>query len=194
MKLQDITIQGEGIQERTITVTTYDAGPGYAIVEGKLVDNRYKENHLVTGEKRPAGIFHDMRVRLLVDMGTMKITDVGVRMIKTPREECLKIENSLKKIEGESLMKGFTGRVQELLGREKGCAHLRTLLLAMSSGAVQGTYAIRAQKPLDYKKIVESPEIEKYFLGTLVNTCYLWRKDGDEYNKVIAMLDEARMG
>jgi hypothetical protein len=191
MKLTDV-IKMEKFQERTITVTTSDADSGYAVVEGRLVDNRFRENHLVTGEKRPSGIFHDMRVRLLVDMGTMKIVDAEVNMIKTPREECLKIESSLKKIEGESIVKGFTGRVQELLGREKGCAHLRTLLIAMSSGAVQGTYAIRAQEPLDYRIIAGNKGIENYFLGTLVNTCYLWREGGEEHAKVLAMLDEAR--
>ncbi|PKL38215.1 MAG: hypothetical protein CVV44_13700 [Spirochaetae bacterium HGW-Spirochaetae-1] len=193
MKLKDVTTNRECIQERIITVTTYDAGPGYAVVEGRLVDNRYKENHLVTGEKRPKGIFHNMSVRLLIDMGTMKIVDVEVHMIKTPRKDCLKIENSLRKIEGESIVKGFTGRVQELLGREKGCAHLRTLLIAMSSGAIQGTYAIRAQKPLDYSIIAGNKDIENYFLGTLLNTCYLWRQDGDEYKKVISLLEKERM-
>ena len=182
----------EKAHQRSITITTYPAGQDNVLVEGVLVDRRFKENYLITGEKRPIGEFHHMAILILVNSTTMKIEDVDVEIITVPRDECLKIKDSLEVIKGEQITRGFTQRIQSLIGKDKSCAHLRSLLLSMSSAAIQGAFSIRAQQPLDFRLVINNPHFEKAVMGTLVNTCHVWRENGPEYRKVLDMVEQAR--
>lgn len=190
-RLHDIA--REKAHQRTITITTYPAGQDSVLVEGVLIDRRFKENYLITGEKRPVGEFHHMVILLLVNLSTMIIEDVDVELITVPRDECLIIKDSLDAIRGEHITRGFTQRIQSLIGNDKSCAHLRTLLHSMSSATIQGVFSIRAQKPLDLRLVVNNPPIEKVLMSTLVNTCYIWRENGPEHRKVLELLKKERI-
>ncbi len=182
----------EMAHRRNIEITTYPAGENRFLVEGILVDRRFRENYLITGEKRPVGEIHHMAIMLLVNATTMIIEDVEVELVTIPRDECLKIKDSLDTIRGECITKGFTRRIQSLIGKDRSCAHLRTLLLSMSSAAIQGVFSIRAQKPMDLHLIINNPHLEKALMGTLVNTCHVWRENGPEHRRVLGMLEQAR--
>ena len=185
-------IAREKAHQRTITITTYPAGQDKILIEGVLIDRRFTENYLITGEKRPVGNFHHMVILLLVNSVSMRIEDVDVELITTPRDECKKIKDSLNAIKGEWIIKGFSSKINSLIGNEKSCAHLRTLLLAMSPTAIQGAFSIRAQKPLDLRYFINNPQLEKRFMSTLLNTCYVWRENGPEYRNVLDMIDTVR--
>ena len=100
----------EKAHQRTITVTTYKAGSGKAVVEGRLVDRRFKENFLLTGEKISSGEIHDMIVRLLVDTKSLTIEDVEVELVRIPRPGCSKLYDSLSVIKGSGSPKDSRSR------------------------------------------------------------------------------------
>jgi len=183
---------GDKAQERTITITTCSAGPGKIVMEGTLIDRRFTENYLVTGEKRPVGVFHHMVLRILVNETSRLIEDVDVELIAVPRNECLHIKDSLNSLKGEHITKGFMRRMHSLIGGEKSCAHLRTLLISMSSTVVQGIYSIQSQKPFDFRMLIDKPETEKALLGTVLDTCYVWREGGPELQNLLRMIDNER--
>jgi len=170
----------EKAHDRTITISTYPAGEGHAVVEGRLVDRRLRDNYLVTGEKRPAGEIHHMVIRLLVRTDTLVIEDVETDLVAVPRTECNAVRDSLAVIKGERIVRGYSDRMKELLGGVKSCTHLVALLIAMGPAALQGIFSSRAQKPMDVASMAADPVRLKFFMDTLVNTCYVWREDGPE--------------
>ena len=185
---------GDKAHERMITIATYPAHEGRAIVEGKLVDRRLKDNYLLTGEKRPAGEIHHMVVRLLVDTAGLTIEDVEVEMVAVPRDECEQVRSSLDIIKGERIAKGFTNRMKSLLGGTKSCTHLVVLLIAMGPAALQGIFSSRAQKPIDLPAMLADHSRIKFFMKTMLNTCYVWREDGPELKKLLELVEDIRKG
>lgn len=181
---------GEKCQERTIKITTYSAGPDKIIMEGTLIDHRFTENYLLTGEKRPVGDFHHMILRILIHMISRRIEDIDIELVKVPRDECAEVKSCFDSLKGEYIRKGFMRRMQSLVGGEKSCAHLRTLLTSMSPTVVQGIYSIHAQKPTDLHLLIDHPELKQAVLGTIHNTCFVWREDGQEIRRVLEMMDE----
>ncbi|MCX7983088.1 MAG: DUF2889 domain-containing protein [Syntrophales bacterium] len=165
--------KGEKVHTRTIEINTYVAGENKLIVEGILKDERFQETYVPTGEKFPPGIMHHMSIRLLVNGSDMKIEDVAVEFGHVPREYCRETEECLRPVKGMQITKGFTGRVKELVGGVKGCAHLVELLQAMAPASFQGVAAYRAKKPT-----VLDARLFKMVHDRLVNTCYVWREGG----------------
>jgi hypothetical protein len=180
----------EEAHQRMIEVTTYKAGPGKVVVEGRLVDRRFRENFLITGEKRPVGEIHNMIVRLLVDIASLTIEDVEVNLVKVPREECSDLYDSLSVIKGLRISKGFTLKVKSLLGGVQSCAHLRELVEAMGPAVLQGVFSIMAQNESDLRTFSENPQMRKYFADSVVNSCHVWRQEGPELKKVLDLIND----
>ncbi len=178
--------------ERTITVATYPAGDDRVIVEGRLVDRRLKDYYLVTGEKRDAGEIHHMVIRILVEIAGFTIEDIEVELVATPRDECAEVQGSLDVIRGEKITKGFSSRMRSLLGGTKSCTHLLTLLISMGPAALQGIFSSRAQKPMEMASFISDPDRTRFFMKTLLNTCYVWREDGPALKKLRDTIEALR--
>lgn len=179
-----LDMAGDRAHQRTITVTTYQAGPGKAVVEGRLVDRRFSESFLLSGEKKPAGDFHDMIVRFLVDAPGMTIEDVEVEFVEVPRHECTGLHDSLSVIKGVRISRGFTQKMKFLLGGTKSCSHLRELAEAMGPAVIQGVYSIVAGTLSELGVLMADPQTRQVLAKSVVNTCHVWREDGPEYAKV----------
>jgi hypothetical protein len=52
-------------------------------------------------------------------------------------------------LKGLPIVSGFTNRVKDRVGGNKGCAHFVALITAMASAAVQGAWAAMTSKPGD---------------------------------------------
>lgn len=180
----------EKASKRTITVTTHKAGPGKAVVEGRLVDQRFRENFLLTGEKRPAGEFHDMIVRFLVNTSHLTIEDVEVELVKVPRQECSTLYDSLSIIKGVRISKGFTQKIKSLLGGVQSCSHLRELVEAMGPAVLQGIFCIVAENEADLRVLIGNSQMRKHFADSVVNSCHVWREDGPEFKKILGVLND----
>ncbi len=178
--------------ERTITIATYPAGDDRVIVEGRLIDRRLKDYYLVTGEKRLAGEIHNMIVRLLVAISGFIIEDVEVELVAVPRDECADVQGTLDAIRGEKITRGFSSRMKSLLGGTKSCTHLLTLLIAMGPATLQGVFSSRAQKPMEMASFMSDPNRVKFFMKTLLNTCYVWREDGPALKKLRNTIEAMR--
>ncbi|MGO9144853.1 MAG: DUF2889 domain-containing protein [Desulfomonilia bacterium] len=184
----------EKAHQRTITVTTYKAGSGKAVVEGRLVDRRFKENFLLTGEKIPSGEIHDMIVRLLVDTKSLTIEDVEVELVRIPRPECSELYDSLSVIKGVRITKGFTQKMKSLLGGTKSCSHLRELAEAIGPAVIQGVFSIIAGNMSELRVLMNDPQMRRGFAESIVNSCHVWREDGPEFKKVFGLLNDLQKG
>lgn len=159
----------EIVQSRDIAIRTFDVGEGRVLIEGRLKDHRYRPRAGETFE----GTFlvHDMVARLTVRGPEMIIEKVEMEMPGYPREGCTEALPWMDVLVGERIVSGFTQRMKDLIGNEKGCAHLTSLIITMGPAAVQGYWAAYG---VGRSKIrPDDPRIRR-----VVNTCHLWREDG----------------
>ncbi|MBN1472439.1 MAG: DUF2889 domain-containing protein [Syntrophaceae bacterium] len=161
------------LHTRKIEISTYEYDEQKIIVEGFLKDERFRNSHLITGEKFPIGVIHHMQIRLLINLSSFVIEDVDVDMPGVPREVCRETRGSLAPIKGLTISPGFRAKVKKMAGGIKGCTHLVELLSAMAPAFFQGYAAYLSQKPSWFDK--NHIKIVGKFL---VNTCHAWREDG----------------
>ncbi|MDY0045408.1 MAG: DUF2889 domain-containing protein [Syntrophales bacterium] len=164
---------GEKLQARNIKVTTYEYDGQRIIVEGFLKDDRFHEARVITGETFSRGVIHHMAVRLLINCSNLVIEDIECELLSVPRGFCRETKDCLTPVKGLAISRGFTAKVKELVGGNKGCAHVVELLLAMAPAAVQGYAAYQSKRQASY-----DPEHSKMILHFLIDTCHAWRKDG----------------
>lgn len=167
------------IFSRTIDIICYEVDLDSIIIEGEIKDTRLCPYYLVTGEKKDHGILHNMKIFMKVSGNSLTISDVKVDMLYYPREECIEANNNIQKLNGLSITKGFTKAVKDIIGGTKGCAHVANCILAMAPAAVQGFWANKAQKPVN-KEFANQGSMSHY----LIDTCYVWRKDGPMIKKL----------
>jgi len=173
---------------RTIEVNCYEDGADSIIVEGEIKDTRLCPYYLVTGEKKEPGVLHNMKITMRVSGNSMQISNINIDMIQYPREECIEANCNIHKLNGLSITKGFTKAVKDIIVGTKGCAHVTNCILAMAPAIVQGFWANKAQKPVT-KEFANQGSMSHY----LVDTCYVWRKDGPMIKKLsesIKKIDE----
>ncbi|HUL37558.1 MAG TPA: DUF2889 domain-containing protein [Thermodesulfobacteriota bacterium] len=157
------------VHNREISIKTSDLGNHTILVEGSLIDHRYRPMQNETSEV--SELVHHMAVRLKVRGPGMLIEQAEATMPYHPREECPEMLPSIRNLEGLSITPGYSIKVKKAIGGTKGCAHLTSLIIAMGESAVQGYWA--AYEAERVKKGLREQTIKKF-----INTCHLWREDG----------------
>ncbi len=169
---------GDKIHTRNISLSTYPANDNCVIVEGILKDDRTVGIYLATGEKKPPGTIHQMIIRMLIGPPGMTIQDVEVEMVDVPRTQCFETVESVKRIKGLKVKSGFTAKVKELMGGNKGCAHMTTLITSMAHEVIQGYYTFFTQNNENIAGNKTSSDYKKGINSFLQDTCHVWRKGG----------------
>lgn len=159
----------ELVHNREISIRTSDLGDHYILVEGSLIDHRYRPRHNEASEE--SKLVHHMVIRLKVKGPGMLIEQAEATMPHHPREECSVVLPWIRNLEGLRIAPGFSMRIKEVIGGTRGCAHLTSLVIAMGPSAVQGYWAAYG---------VERGEmsLREQAVKNAINTCYLWREGG----------------
>lgn len=162
----------ENLHNRNIDISTYAWNAEHVLLVGELKEQRYVGFINPVGEKVGPGIYHHMKIELLIDTKTMTIKDVAVSLPQIPREDCSTMATSLDEIKGMDITRGFSAKIRKLAGGNKGCVHLKTLLLAMAPAAVQGSWIHNSCQQK------EAGQADLELSGQLVDSCWTWRKNG----------------
>jgi hypothetical protein len=158
---------GAPLHTRTITMDCYVAGSSLEAV-GRLSDRRRGSSPLIG-----VGLIHDMELRLRVEMSSMTITAARAQMHAHPHLDCSDIEPAFQQLVGLSIMRGYNKKVQELLGRERGCTHLEFLARALGPVVIQGvTSAGIQERPL--AEVAAGAQQQSW----MRNTCHIWADGG----------------
>jgi hypothetical protein len=162
----------QNIHNRSIEVATYSRDSEHVLVVGALRERR--EVGFINGfeEQVEPGIYHHMKIELLIETKSMTIKDISVSLPQVPRGECPSIVGSLNGIKGMRITRGFSRLIKEMAGGKKGCVHLNTLLLAMAPAAMQGKWINDSW----CKEGGGKPDRET--AGSLMDSCWTWRKGG----------------
>jgi hypothetical protein len=163
------------IHSRRIDIATYEGDSESIIIEGVLHDERLATSYRPTGESLPPGTVHHMIIRMEVRGSKLVIEDIDVEMPTVPNRECLETLDSLIPLKGLPIVSGFTNRVKDLVGGNKGCAHLVALITAMASAAVQGAWVAMTSKPRDPATYLPGA------VDRIKDTCRVWRSDGPKF-------------
>ena len=157
------------VQDREISIRTYDLGDHYILVEGGLIDHRHQPRQDEVLEEPK--LVHHMVARLKVKGPEMLIEQAEATMPQHPREECPVVLPWIRNLEGLKIATGFSMKVKKVIGGTKGCAHLTSLIIAMGPSAVQGYWAAYG---VESKRM----SLRERAVRNVINTCYLWREDG----------------
>jgi hypothetical protein len=159
----------ELVHSREISIRAFDLGDHSILVEGSLIDHRYRPWPDEASEMPK--LVHHMMIRLKVKGPRMFIEQAEATMPHHPREECPVVLPWIKDLEGLSITQGFTMKVKKAIGGTRGCAHLTSLVTAMGPAAVQGYWSA-------YGVERERRSLDDEAARNIINTCYLWREDG----------------
>jgi hypothetical protein len=157
------------VHTREISIRTSDLGDHNILVEGSLIDHRYRPRHNEVSEE-PA-LVHHMVIQLKVKGPGMSIEQAEATMPHYPREECPEVIPWLRKLEGLEIAPGYSMKVKKIIGGVKGCAHLTSLVIAMGESAVQGYWTA-------YVAETRKTGLPEQTIKKFINTCHLWKEDG----------------
>jgi hypothetical protein len=163
------------LHARNIEIFTYEYDEKSIIAEGVLKEN-IKVPVYVSGRKHPPRILHHMVIQMRIECSSLTILDIRVEMSGAPYEACKETAGSLDAIKGLRIAPGFTSKVRKILGNNKRCLHLTTLLLAMAPAVMQGYKVFNDTQPKGGD--IPSDVMENY----VVDSCWVWRKGGDLAN------------
>jgi Protein of unknown function (DUF2889) len=159
------------IHTRNIEISTYHYDEKHIVVEGILKDDILIPIY-VSGKKHQPHSPHHMILQILIECPSLIIKELNVEMPRIPYEWCKETSDSLDPLKGLKIKPGFTSKVKQILHENKKCLHLTTLLLSIVPTLMQGYWTFNARKTGGSE--ISSGMIEDY----LVDTCWVWRKDG----------------
>jgi hypothetical protein len=158
------------VHTREISMRTSDLGDHYILVEGSLIDHRYRSRQNEASEE--SELVHHMVIRLKVKGPGMLIEQAEATMPHHPRDECPAMLPWIRNLEGLKIAPGYSMKVKRVIGGTKGCAHLTSLVIAMGESAVQGYWGAYGAERGGRMGLREQT-IKKF-----INTCHLWKENG----------------
>jgi hypothetical protein len=141
-------------------------------LEVTLTDVRGYDTILVEKGPLPAGQpVHSISLRITVD-DALTVRGIVAAMNTVPYRTCPDALASLSRLNGASLVRGWRRRVEQDLGAEQGCAHIRDLLGHAPTVAFQTIAVWHAQKNGDIVRPVDGQPPPH------LGTCTTWSFDG----------------
>jgi len=167
----------ELLHERSYIVRSYRNGPTALVLRGAVRDQ--KPAGLYVPEDDEPLTMHHMIVDLLIEVPSLTIKAVDVKLSTHPHAECPQIEENYQGLVGLSIARGFINEVRRLFGGPRGCTHTTALLQAMAPVAIQSMWSYRMQQSETDGESTPfgSPEQREQSLAANLNTCHVWADD-----------------
>lgn len=162
------------LHTRTITYQGFRRDDGLWDFEATIDDRKQHGFTSYDGDPVPPGApIHRMQVRLTVD-DALVIRDVATAMAATPYPECQGAVPPMRRLIGARLGSGWRKALDDALGGDRGCTHVRETLLNIATVALQTVPLWRAlqsgrDRPADWTGDKPPP---------FVGGCHGWRLDG----------------
>jgi hypothetical protein len=172
------------LHDRTYSVRSYRKSDTEMLIRGQVLDQK-PPGVYVPEDPEPLAIHH-MVVDLVVRFPDLEIVDARAVMETHPNSTCPSITDHYRNLIGLSIARGFTHRIRELFGGPRGCTHVTALLQAMAPVAIQSIWSMRASEPGDGTPVPAplsskaTPEEIRRRMAHNINSCHVWREDGDK--------------
>lgn len=174
-------VERQPIHERDIRWRAYRRDDGLWDLEATLSDVRCYDSLLAEKGKLPAGLpVHLLGLRVTVD-DSLTVVAVEAAMDVTPYHPCPQAPNTLVRLVGANLAKGWRQRIEHDVGGVQGCAHLRDLLGHAPTVAFQTVAVWHAQQSGDVLQPKDGRPPPH------LGTCLSWALDGPVVAKIYPM-------
>lgn len=171
----------EPVHERDIRWRAFRRKDGLWDLEATLTDVRGYDSLMIEKGPLPAGEpLHVLGLRLTVD-DDYRVHAVAASMEVAPYHPCPTAPGTLSRLVGAQLIHKWRERVQQDVGGEQGCAHLRDLLLHAPTVAFQAIAVWQAQRAGDVLQPVGNRPPPH------LGTCVSWAFDGPVVAKIYPM-------
>ena len=129
---------------------------------------------------------HQMQIELRVAYPNLVITSARVVFETHPHTTCPLISDGYGKLVGLSIRRGFTAKIRELFGGDRGCTHTNALLQAMAPAVVQSVWSlsVRDGTTLSGNRSRLTPAERDQRIAGNLNTCHVWADDGAHVEKL----------
>jgi len=174
------------IHTRNINLATYSHTDSSVIIHGVLKDERYVKIFDITGDVLEPGIVHHLDVKLLIKSDPLVIEDAKADMIKVPMSECNTTLDTIEKLKGLEIKSGFSKTIRNIMGGNKGCAHLCQLIIIMSQEIVQGWLTHKRKSLSPVPKNFNSFTEKKF----IIDSCRMWKDNGPKVKKLEQAIKE----
>lgn len=178
--LKEMIKERSQIHTRNILLATYPHKGSGVLVQGILKDERLIPVFDVTGKARAPGTVHHMVVTLLIDPDPLTIVQAEAEMITIPMEECPATLDRVELLVGVEIKAGFSSRIRQIMGGNRGCTHLCTLVVAMGQEIFHGWLTQKRSEKAPLPVSLENLEEKAY----LIDSCRIWKKDGPKVKEM----------
>jgi Protein of unknown function (DUF2889) len=168
------------IHTRNISLTTYPCTRDRVLVQGSLKDQRYIPVFDITGKVRSPGTVHHMSVTLLIAPAPLTIVQAEAEMLTVPMAECPATLDLVEQLEGVEIKSGFSNQIRKIMGGNRGCTHLCTLVVAMGQEIFHGWLTQKRSRKTPLPVSLDAVQ-EK---GFLIDSCRMWKKDGPKIQEM----------
>ncbi len=157
------------LHHRQIDLRFFQRSDGLYEVEGCLVDRKTLPFRRVLHDRdTPAGTaLHDISVRLVID-GSLLVHDASATFSASPFDICHHASDTLAKLKGLRIGKGWNKSVRELLSGAASCTHIVELLGPMATTCFQGL------APQRLARMTQSGNDEH---KSKIDSCYAYGRD-----------------
>jgi len=186
--LKDMIKKQSKIHTRNISLTTYPCTDSCVLVQGILKEQRYIRVFDITGKARAPGTVHNMSVTLLIAPNPLTIVQAEAEMLTVPMAECPATLDLVEQLIGVEIKSGFSSQIRKIMGGNRGCTHLCTLVVAMGQEIFQGWLAQKRSKEAPLPVSLDAVE-EKEFL---IDSCRMWKKDGPKMREMQLAIEKKR--
>jgi len=167
-------VEREFLHQRTIECQGFKRKDGLWDIEGRLTDQKsYGFDNSFRTRIEAGENIHDMHIRMTVDIDFL-IIEVEAWSAATPYAPCGDIVADYQQLAGLRIGAGFTRKVAERVGGNKGCTHHTELVGRMATVAIQTIGPLR-RKEKAARGIVETgpPRLPAH-----LNQCHALKLDG----------------
>lgn len=127
----------EAIHERNVVTTGFLRADGLWDIEAVLVDRKTYASTTTDGQSRAAGEpVHHLQIRLTID-DTLTVRAAVAAMPNTPYRECGAAGTPVSGLVGVRIGRNWRQEIEAAMGGVRGCTHLREMLNAMATVAIQ---------------------------------------------------------
>lgn len=170
---------------RTLSFQGFARDDGLWDIEGRLVDRKPFDFRTHRGSVVAAETaIHDISIRLTLD-DERRVVAVAASTDSIPFETCPRAADSLQALVGATIEAGWRRAIRDRLPMRESCTHMRELLVAMGTAALQAMSFGRNIEGTPGSQDRPSRQSEMPYY---IDQCLSWRRDGPVVRDVFPLL------
>ncbi|MBS4031818.1 MAG: DUF2889 domain-containing protein [Clostridiales bacterium] len=143
------------IFHRTIDIEIDEGKQGVLVLRTRLTD-----------------MYHDIILKLTVEVGKFIISDASVELKRTPHPDCSQIQALVQSMTGLQVGPGFTREVLSAMGGEHGCPNMVNLILLTAPLSMNAAAVLRQRQ-----EGLSEAEMNSLWQEVLGGVCVAYKKD-----------------